>query len=419
MSTRSTGISRGAKAIVGIAILFVIAAVTVRALVREDAPPASNGAAAEGMAGMEGMDMSTAAGVRLTPEQVRDFGITFDYVEERQLSYEVRTVGIVDFDETRVTAVAFRFGGFIERLFVDFTGKPVRRGDPLVEIYSPELVAAQEDLLLAARLDRTVGETSVPGVAVSSDLLGAARRRLRLWDITDAQIDEILNTGVAQRTLVVHAPFSGVVIEKNVVAGQAVQAGQTLYTVADLSRVWVEAELREADAGLVREGSTASIELGALPGERLEGRVEYVYPTLRTDARTLEARIAIANPHGRLKPGMFATVRLSAPTVRTLAIPVTAILRTGERQIVFADTGAGQLMPFEVETGRIAGDYAEVLSGLEPGQRVVTSAQFLIDSESNLAEVMKAMMGQMNPSDMGSMPKGADMSGMDMSGKEH
>lgn len=419
MRTQSTGMSRSGKAIVGIALMIAIATITVWALTRDGLPPADDETQAAEMANMEGMDMSSDAPVRLTPEQIRGFGITFDYVEERQLAAEVRTVGIVDFDETRVSAIVPKFGGFVEKLFVDFTGKPVRRGDALVEIYSPELMAAQEELLLAARLDRTVGESGVPGVAVPSDLVGAARRRLRLWDISDAQIDTILRMGVAQRTLVLHAPYSGVVIEKNVVAGQAVEPGQKLYTVADLARVWVEAELREADAGLVREGATATIELGAFPGQMLEGRVEYIYPTIRPDARTLEARIAMANPGGRLKPGMFATVRFSVPTVTVLTIPVTAILRTGDRQIAFAEMGAGEVMPYEVEIGRIAGDYAEVLSGLRAGQRVVTSAQFLIDSESNLAEVLKAMMGQMNTSDMGSIPKGADMSGMDMSGKEH
>jgi multidrug efflux pump subunit AcrA (membrane-fusion protein) len=362
---------------------------------------AQTGREMAGMEGMQGMEMSGDGSVRITRAQIHDFGITFDFVEERTLTTEVRTVGIVDFDETRVAVVSPRVGGFIERLYVDFTGKPVRRGQPLVEIYSPELVAAQEELLLAARLENSMGESIVPGVpAGASDLVRATRQRLRLWDISDAQIDEILRTGTARRALTLHAPVSGIVVEKNVLAGQAVASGEKIYTIADLSEVWVEAEVREADAGNVREGSAARVELGAFPGRPIAARIEYVYPTFQTETRTLEARIAIPNPEGRIKPGMFATVYFTTPASRALTVHLSALVRTGERQIVFVDMGGGEIVPHDVEIGRVAGDFAEVLAGLGPGQRVVTSAQFLLDSESNLAEVMKAMMGQMNTSDM-------------------
>jgi multidrug efflux pump subunit AcrA (membrane-fusion protein) len=369
-----------------------------------------------GMAGRGVMEMGSGASIQLSADQMRQFGVTFDYVEERILQDEIRTVGIVNFDETRMAGVTPKFSGYVERLHVDFTGRPVRRGEALVDIYSPELVAAQEELLLAAKLEGTLEGSAVPGVpAGSSNLVRAARQRLRLWDISEAQIDRILESGRATRTLTLYAPVSGIVVEKNVLAGQAVQAGQPLYTIADLSEVWVEAELREADAGLVREGDAAAVEISAFPGRPLRGRVEYVYPTLQQQARTLKARIALANPDGRLKPGMFATVRLSSPGRTALTVPVSAVVRTGERQLVFIDMGGGQIMPQEVEIGRVAGNIAEVLAGLEPGQRVVTSAQFLLDSESNLAEVMKAMMSQMNASDIGSM-EGMDMPGADMKG---
>jgi Cu(I)/Ag(I) efflux system membrane fusion protein len=368
------------------------------------------------MAGMEGMDMGSGAAIQLSADHIRQFGVTFDYVEQRVLQDEIRTVGMVNFDETRVASVTPKFSGYVERLHVDFTGRPVRRGEALVDIYSPELVAAQEELLLAAKLESSLEGSAVPGVpAGSSNLVRAARQRLRLWDISEAQIDRILESGRATRTLTLYAPVSGIVVEKNVLVGQAVQAGQSLYTIADLSEVWVEAELREADAGLVREGDAATVDISAFPGRPLRGRIEYVYPTLAQQARTLKARIALPNPEGRLKPGMFATVRLSAPGRTALTVPVSAVVRTGERQLVFVDMGSGRIMPQEVEIGRVAGSFAEVLSGLEPGQRVVTSAQFLLDSESNLAEVMKAMMSQMNVSDMGSM-EGMDMPGADMKG---
>ena len=369
----------------------------------------------EGTGGMEGMNMSADGSVHLTADQISQFGITFGTVEMRTLENEVRTVGAVTFDETRIAEVAPKFGGFIERLHVDFTGQQVRRGQPLLEIYSPELVAAQEELLVARRLERTMDESAVPGVpAGSSDLLAASTRRLRLWDISEAQIEEILRSGKVQRTLTLHAPASGVVVEKNVVRGQAIQPGQTLYTIADLTEVWVEAELRESEAGSVREGSGATLELAAFPGRPFKGRVEYVYPTLQEESRTLKARIAVANSDGRLRPGMYATVRITTPTRRVLSVPASALIRTGERSMVFVDMGGGSLMPHEVETGDAGDEYVEILSGVEPGQRVVTSAQFLLDSESNLGEVMKAMMGQMGAADM----QGMDMPGMDMPGMD-
>ena len=385
-----------------------------------------------GMQGMEGMDMggmnmSTDGSVHLTADQIRTFGITFGTADQRTLQSEVRTVGIVNFDETRLAQVAPKFGGFVERLYVDFTGKPVRAGQPLVEIYSPELVAAQEELLLAAGLDASLGESSVPGVSAGrSNLAESAIRRLRLWDISEAQIREILRTGRVRRTLTLHAPASGIVIDKPVIRGQAVQPGQTLYTIADLSNVWVEAEVREQDAGSIQEGSSVTVELAAFPGRRIPGRVEYVYPTLQSEARTLKARIAIPNPDGRLKPGMYATVRLSSPSRTALTVPSPAVVYTGERAVVFVDLGGGKIMPQEVEIGRVAGDHTEILAGVEPGQRVVTSAQYILDSESNMAEVMKSMIGMTGEGmDMGGMEgmggtdmSGGSMQGMDMKGAE-
>jgi Cu(I)/Ag(I) efflux system membrane fusion protein len=204
-----------------------------------------------------------------------------------------------------------------------------------------------------------------------------------------------------------------VVVEKRVVRGQAIAPGEQLYTIADLSEVWVDVQLREADAAAVRVGSGADVELAGLPGRTLKGRVGYIYPTLEQETRTVRARVAIANADGVVKPGMYATVRLTTPGRSALTVPNSAVLRTGERNVVFVDMGGGELMPHEVELGATAGEYTEVLAGLEPGQRVVTSAQFLLDSESNLAEVMRAMMGQMNTGDMGNMK---DMPGMQMPG---
>jgi Cu(I)/Ag(I) efflux system membrane fusion protein len=363
---------------------------------------------------MEGMDMSADRSVRLTADQIRQFGVTFGSVEERRLEREVRASGAVTVAETRVADVAPRFGGFAERLHVDFTGQPVRRGQPLVDVYSPEVLAAQQELISARALERTIGESSVPGVPnQSTDLVGAARRRLELWGVSEGQIENVLRSGRPTRTITLYSPASGIVTAKNIVRGQAFEPGQTLYTIVDLSQVWVEAELREADAGAVRVGSGADLELAAHAGRTFKGRVDYIYPTLDIAARTIRARIVVANAEALLKPGMYATVRITTPSRTALTVQSSAVLRTGDRSIVFVDMGRGAILPVEVEIGAVTGEFTEVLTGLEIGQRVVTSAQFLLDSESNLAEVMRAMMGQMGAQDAGNMP-GMDMPGMPM-----
>ncbi len=361
---------------------------------------------------MAGMTMSSSGTVQLTGDQIRQFGITFGRVEERTLSDAVRTVGTVMVDETRLADVTSRFGGYVERLYVDQTGQRVRAGQPLMEVYSPELVAAQQELLVASRLERSIGTSNVPGIpADSTDLVGAARRRFALWDISEAQIDRILRSGQVQRTLTMHAPASGIVLEKHVVQGQGIQPGMTLYRIADLGTVWVDVALREQDANAVRVGSRATVELTSAPGRPVDGRVTYVYPTLDETARTVRARVEVPNRAGMLKPGMYATVTLSTPAPRALTVPTSAVLNTGERTLAFMDMGGGQLMPMTVVTGRTMGEYTEILSGLQFGQRVVTSAQYLLDSESNLAEVMKSMIGQMGTADVGTMK---DMPGMEI-----
>lgn len=360
--------------------------------------------------GMEMDGMAMNGSIRLTANDVSTFGITFGTAEVAPLRREIRTVGTVDFDETRMAYVAPKFGGWAERLHVDFTGQAVREGQPLLDVYSPELVTAQEELLLAARMAESVAASEVESVAGgAADLLRSSRRRLAYWDVTEAQIERLLETGEVRKTLTIHAPVSGVVMEKDVFQGQAFQPGRNLYMIADLSEVWVNAEVFESDAGIIREGMAAGISVAALPGETLSGTVDYVYPTLEDRTRSMRARIALSNPGGRLKPGMYATVTLSAELGETLTVPASAVLHSGERTVAFVDMGGGELMPHELRLGLRGDQRVQVLEGLEPGQRVVTSAQFLLDSESNLAEVMKAMMAQMNMSDM----EGMDMGGMD------
>ncbi len=378
------------------------------------APAASSG----GMAGMPGMDIPPAGAgggtIQLTSAQLRQFGVTFGSVEQRMLVTALRVPGTVVVDETRIAQVALKFGGFVERLHAKVTGQYVGRGRPLMEVYSPEVFAAMQELLVAAGLDRSSASISVPGGA--TDLMPTARRRLALLGVAERDVEATLRRGTAPRTVTVYSPAGGIITERMVTQGQAVQAGQTLYTIADLSGVWVHAEVRETDAAILRAGIGADVELASMPGRPFKGVVTYVYPTLDPQTRTVTARVTIANTGGQLRPGMFATVQLQSPGRLALTVPATAIVRTGERTLVFVDMGAGRIEPQVVETGQITSELAEVLTGLEPGQRVVTSAQFILDSESNLAEVMRSMIGQ-GAAGMGDMEGMTDMPGMDMGGR--
>ena len=424
LSTRTRYAAIGIVLLAAIATLILVlrsrraAHSTTTAVADTKVAQSGGGAAgAAAMADMPGMSMSSGGTVRLTSGQLKQFGVTLGMVEMRTLSSESRVAGVVMVDESRLAQVAPKFAGFVERLYVNATGQQVRRGQPLADVYSSELVSAQQELLLAGQLQRDIGRSVVPGVPGSTtDLVVAAHRRLQLWDISEAQIAEVLRTGRVRRTLTLYAPASGIVLEKKVMQGQSIAAGEQLYTIADLADVWVEVSLRESDAAAVRTGSSADIEVTGLPGRTFNGRVTYVYPTLDPTSRSVRARVVVTNTDGVLKPGMYATVRLSTASRSALTVPTSALLRTGDRTVVFMDMGNGELMPMDVEIGRTAGDYAEVLSGVDAGTRVVTSAQFLLDSESNLGEVMKSMMGQMGTGDKASGGGMADMPGMNMPG---
>ena len=402
-------------------IALLLAVILVVRNARTTSEARSDKAGVDGASGMAGMaGMSTDGAVHLTPAQLTTFGVTFGTVEHRTLSTEVRTVGTVTMDESRMASVTPKINGYVERLYVNTTGQRVQRGDPLAEVYSPELLAAQEELLVARRLEHTMGQSAVPGVPSSTgELLAAARRRLRLWDVSEAQIDDVLRTGRARRTVTLYAPVSGVVTEKKVVLGQSVQAGMELYAVADLSAVWVDVQVRESEAAELRVGTGADLEFATYPGRSYKGRVTFLYPTVAEQTRTVRARVSVANTDGRLKPGMYATVRLTSPTRSALTVPRAAVVQTGERAVVFMDEGGGALRPTDVKTGRSAGEYVEILGGLTAGQRVVTSAQFLLDSESNLAEVMKSMIGMGGRNGMAGMNTGGgEMKGMEMKGAD-
>lgn len=383
-------------------------------------PSARSSAESNTPADMAGMDMSSDGTVTLTPAQLRQLGVTLGTVEMRQISNEIRTVGTALVNETRVAKVTAKFSGFVEQLYVSFVGQAVRRGQPLAAIFSPDLLAAQQELIVASRLSGTLAGSSVPGVPSNAiDLVAAAKQRLRLWDVSEGQINAVLRSGRPMRTVTLFSPASGTVLDKKIVKGQAIQAGEELYTIADLTDIWVDAQLREADAGIVAVGTPATLEFRSYPGRVFSGHVTFVHPVLEDQSRTVRARIAVPNGSGLLKPGMYATVRLNTRAQSALAVPRSAVVQTGERALVFVDMGGSKLMPHTVTLGRAGSDYIEILSGVDAGQRVVTSPQFLIDSESNLGELMKGMPGMgPPPNDPGGSAtkdmsdKGADMRGM-------
>ena len=335
----------------------------------------------------------SAVPVRLDAEHARRIGITYAIAEAGPMSSVVRTVGAIAYDETKLVNVNPKIEGWVEKLYVDFTGAPVVKGQPLMAVYSPMLVSAQEELLLARRLlDNANG--SGTSATNAQELLDAARRRLSYWDIPASEIARIERSGTPQKTLVLRAPASGLVVEKAVFQGQRVMPGMDLYRIADLSTVWLEAEVFEKDLALVNLGRKARIKFEAYPGEVFSGAVAYVYPTITADSRTGRVRVEMANPGLRFKPGMYASMEFQVPVHSGgIHVPRSAVLETGERTIVFVQGADGSLVPRQVRVGMATTEHVEVLAGLSAGEVVVASANFLVDAESNLGAAVGAMQG--------------------------
>lgn len=348
---------------------------------------------------------TTGRPVTLTPSEAQRIGVTYAMATVGPFGKEVRTVAQVTFDETTVKTIAPKIDGWVEQLVVDATGQYVTRGQPLLTIYSPMLVSAQEELLLAKQLQGDVAGASADARASATDLLMSARRRLAYWDIPESEIAEIETSGAVRKTLTLRAPAGGYVLEKNVLAGQKIMGGEALYKVADLSTVWLEGEVFEQDLASVRVGQTVHADLEALPGEQRTGRIAYIYPTLNPDTRTVRVRVVVTNADLRLKPGMYATIRIAGTErANVLTVPRSAVLSTGERNIVFVRETGGQLTPREITIGASSDDRIEVLRGLAAGQTVVASATFLIDAESNLGTALGGM-GNMPGMDVTTPPK--------------
>ncbi|MBM3906814.1 MAG: efflux RND transporter periplasmic adaptor subunit [Gemmatimonadetes bacterium] len=349
------------------------------------------------MAGHDHSAMVAAGGggpVTISAADAKRIGVTFATAMHASLRREVQLAGEVTVDETRVQAVTLKVDGVVERLNADYVGKVIRRGDPLLALYSPMLVSAQEELLIAKRLQANLARGTSPAAGSAGDLTASARRRLLNWDVDPAELEMVEQHGMAHRTMNLRSPVTGTVIEKNVVAGQQVMAGQLLLRVADLSQVWVDGDVFEQDLPLVRVGQTVRVEFRALPGAPRTGRIVSFEPTLDPVTRTARMRVALSNADGKLRPGMFATLQLAAPQpAPTLVVPRGAALTTGERSLVFVRVADGRLEPRPVTVGLSDDTQVEVLTGLTHGDVVVASATFFIDAESNLGGAMAGMAG--------------------------
>lgn len=395
---------------IALSVALVATAIVTALLLTRDAPVAAT--AGHNHAAPAG---AGAAPVALDAEAARRIGVTFAAVTAGPITTDVRSLGQVTWDETRATAFAPKVEGWVERLHVDFTGQEVREGQALLDIYSPMLVAAQEELLLAARLVRDVAGGTDEARRGADEMLASARRRLRYWDIPAPDIEQIELAGRASRVITLRATSSGVVVEKSVVSGQRVMAGETLYRLADLRTVWVDGQVFEHDLALVRTGQRVSVEIQAWPGERWAGTVTYVYPLIDPATRTARLRVELANAGRRLKPGMFATLLLAGSLRQNvLSVPRSAVLATGARSIVFLKAANGTLEPREVVAGVASDDRLEIRSGLIAGDTVVASATFLIDAESNLKAALGSMTGMpgMDAPRARPVPAGPDTSAM-------
>ena len=364
--------------------------------------------------------------VMLTAADAQRIGVTYAVAELTSMEREIRTVGQVTFDETRVTTISTKIDGWIEQLHVTFEGQAIAAGTPLFAIYSPMLVTAQEELLLAKRLAAEVAGGAADARENAASLLSSARRRLSYWDVPTDDIARIESSGV-HRTITLRSPVSGFVVQKNVLQGQRVMAGEPLYRIANLGTVWVEGEVFERDLAAVRLGQTVIAELDALPGRTRQGRITYIYPTLNAETRTSRIRVELPNPGVQLKPGMYATLRWPAGvSTSALTVPRSAIVSTGERHLAFVKRPDGMLEPRVVTVGTSTVNRIEILNGLFAGDTVVASATFLVDAESNLSTLLGGMgnmpgMDMTAPTKAGTTktappaPKPDPMAGMDMS----
>jgi Cu(I)/Ag(I) efflux system membrane fusion protein len=373
------------------------------------------------MQGMPGMS-SAPSGAVVVPAVMRQLiGVRSAPVDTAVLGQEIRAVGTVGYDERGFTQVTVKTSGWVREVFINSIGRPVRKGEPLFTVYSPDLLSTQDEYLLALKTQGKLAASPLSDAKVNAaSLVVSARERLRLWDVTDAQIATLEHRGKAEPVLTISAPSSGIVMKREAVPGKYVEPGTTLYEVADFSTVWISADIYESEVAAVTFNQSVSVTFASYPRETFQGHVSYIYPSLNTEARTVRVRVELPNPELKLKPGMFGTVIIQTEAAKTLVVPKEAVLDTGLRQVVFLDRGEGAYAPYPVKLGRRSQDSVEVLEGLHEGDRIVSSANFLLDAESKLtsASSMQAMMGRIGMGDW--QMRGAHegkmegMEGMDM-----
>jgi RND family efflux transporter MFP subunit len=348
----------------------------------------------------EGGEKEPASAIRIDPVTMQNMGVRLAKVMRKPLAKDIHTYGNITYDETGIYMVNTKFSGWIEKLYVNFVGDKVRKGQPLFDIYSPELLSAQEEYLLALQQCTSLSTSPYPDIRQGAQrLLEASRTRLRYWDLTEEQISEIEQAGKTQKTLTIYSPATGVVIKKLAFEGHYVKAGEHQYEIADLSKVWVDVDIYEYELPWVYQGMPAEMELAYIPGRRFYGKVLYIYPYLTAKTRTATLRLEFTNPDYELKPDMYANIYLKSAVAKdSLVIPQEAVIDTGVRKVVFVSRGRGKFEPRDVKLGPEGnGNEYEVLSGLHEGELIVVSAQFMLDSESRLQEAIQKMLEVRQP----------------------
>jgi RND family efflux transporter MFP subunit len=332
--------------------------------------------------------------MQISPQRLQSIGVKIGEVQRKVLADEINTTGNVTADETKLAYVQVRYSGYVEKVFVDATYQYVQKGQPLFTIYSPDIVATEREYLVAKQNQQQVAQSTVPGVTASAgSLLDAALERLKQWSIPQQEITRLESSGQVQQEIEVDSPVSGYVTERNALPSVAVQPDMRLYTITDLSSVWVLAQAFQGDLGRIKAGDAATLIVDSFPGRTFTGRVDFIYPQIDMETRTAKVRLVFSNPSLELKPGMFVNVALKIPMGQQLVIPATGVLQSGSREIAFVNRIDGYIEPREIQLGPRAGDDFIVLKGLKAGEQVVTSANFLIDSESQL----QAALGSFAP----------------------
>jgi RND family efflux transporter MFP subunit len=378
-------------------------------------PQGSAAAPSQGLSNMPGMNMPGSSGsqtpsmesmapgsVLLDAATQQKIGVTYATVRRARLERTIRTVGLIQMDEEKISRVHVKVAGWIENVYLNYVGKLIKKGQPLFTLYSPDLVSTEQEYLIARKGQQYLAKT--PYTDISSDansLLNATRDRLRLWDISDAQIHDLETSGKAQRVMTLYSPINGFVMTRNAYEQSYVTPETDLYDIADLSTIWVYVDIFEYEAPFVHVGQTAQMQLSYFPGRTYRGKVTYIYPTLDPKTRTIKVRLEFPNPGYELKPDMYADVQLNVDYGTQTLVPSEAVLNSGTRQVVFIAKGDGYFEPRDIKIGDQFDGQTVVLAGLKPGEKIVASGNFLIDSESRLGAAMQQMMASMPGMDMG------------------